>query len=401
MELEKILARIAELNKRNAAIGAQVSGENASKLSTEELRALNTEQDAIIEEINKLQLRAIQLRATAQPIGNPVAAPSEEQNTELKDLSFRQQVGFVFARQYRKLPITKAEKRQLGKALTTTDSIYVEASAAADGVNNAGVFITTKVLLDLLREEKKLSPILGDIAFTSVAGLINFPYRIKRDKARFKHEGDEGLENQTQWGTLNGKTGYLQTIFPVSDEALALNDVRFGEYLIDQLFQDLGDDFAEQLIYADGQGDAFKGLLLDPIKAFNNGYEGDVTAAVVEGIKKCKGQYRHGAKLYVAQDVYDDIFFSVDELGRFKYPVLNNPQGISTVGKIPVEVDENLRPGDWIVGNVTKYFKCNSLIPARIEPERQAGRGVTRWVLSQYCATCPVPGAFVYGFKKA
>ena len=123
--------------------------------------------------------------------------------------------------------------------------------------------------------------------------------------------------------------------------------------------------------------------------------------AVIAGIKLCKGKYRRGAKAYVAQDVYDDVFFSLDDNGNFKYPVLNNAQGIASVGPIRFVVDENLKDGDFIIGNVSKFFKANSLQDIKLETERAAVRGTTTYVASEFCATCPVPGAIVYGSKKA
>ncbi|MFA5433664.1 MAG: hypothetical protein WC319_12445, partial [Candidatus Paceibacterota bacterium] len=111
--------------------------------------------------------------------------------------------------------------------------------------------------------------------------------------------------------------------------------------------------------------------------------------------------FRRGAKVYVAQDVYDEIFFAVDDNGNFRYPVLNNAQGISSIGPIRVELDENLKAGQFLIGNVNKYFKANTLINLRLETNRIARRGVTEWIASEFCATAPFVGAFILGTKEA
>ena len=400
--LEQIMARRAELNKENAEIGAQVSDENAKGLTNEQLRSLKQRQETVLAELRELELAEIKLRSSAQSMGNPIAAqPDERSNTlDIGSLSYREKVGLVLARRWLKRPISDVEKRELGKALTTTDAVFVAASEMVDGVNNAGVFIGTTLLLDLLREEKKLSPILEDIAFTRIKGLTKFPYRKGRDKARFKHEGRAGKDNQIEFATLYAKTGYLQTIFVVSDEALAQSEIDLGQYLLTQILEDLGEDWAEQLIYASGTGDEFNGLLVGQTDQYPNGYDIRAMKVIEAMIKALPSKYRKGAKIYLAQDVYDDIFFEADNVGNFKYPVINNSSGIFSIGRYRVAVDENLYDGDIVFGNVAKYFKANILISTRVEPDRTPRNGTTEYVASTYCATASLAGAFVYAHRK-
>lgn len=407
MNIAQIMARMAEINKRMAAIGTEARAEGAT---AELLAQLATEQDGLIAERSKLQADLIEARATAQPIVNPVAvsAPAADPVADLgasfRGMSKREKIAYSVGKQVRGKAFNETEKRALGTALTSTATTYVAATAEVDGVNNAGIFIATNVILDLLREEGKLSPILADIAFTSIPGLVEFPFRKSRDKAKAKAEGANGQDNQMEWDKLQGVKGYLQTIIAITDEVQALTDMDLGAYIIDQMLQDLNEDWVEDLIYGTGTGDHVKGLTVGAIAAVANGYEaGDdnLTAALIAGVKLCKGKYRRGAKIYVAQDVADALLFAVNANGDFKYPVFNNATGITSFGTIRMEVDENLKEGDFVIGNVRKNFKANSLIPIRLETERKARRGVTEYIASEYCATVPVPGAFVYGSKKA
>lgn len=402
MNIAQILARLTEINKRMAAIGTEARAEGASP---EILSQLATEQETLIAERSSLQAELIEKRASV-PF-SPVIDNGTEAGTQgpnFATMSKRDKMAYSLGKQARGRTFTDAEVRALGTAYTTTAETYVEATNQVDGTNNAGIFISHKLALELLREEGKLSPILADITFTSIPGLIEFPYRKSRDKAKVKTEKNGTGDNQMEWDKLTGVKGYLQTVIVVTDELKALTDMDFGAYIIDQLMQDFNEDWVYDLIYADGTDDRVKGLLVGATPAVSGGYNaGDenLVAALVAGIKACKGKYRRGAKVYAAQDVIDALMFSTDDNGNFKYPVFNNATGITSFGTIRVELDENLREGDFVIGNVGKYFKANSLIPIRLETNRIARRGLTEYIASEYCCTTPVEGAFVYGSKKA
>lgn len=408
MNMAQIIARMAEINKRMAAIGTEARAEGAT---TETLAQLLTEQETLIAERAKLQADLIEARAAtpftpvlggADGAAAAPAAPTADAN--LTGMSKRSKVAYAVGKQVRGRTFSDVEKRALGTALTTTATTYVAATAEVDGVNNAGIFIATNVILDLLRDEGKLSPILADIAFTSIPGLVEFPFRKTRDKARAKSEGADGKDNQMEWDKLQGVKGYLQTIIAITDEVAALTDMDLGSYIIDQMLQDLNEDWVEELIYGTGSNDHIKGLTIGATAAVTNGYatgDDNLIAALIAGVKACKGKYRRGAKIYAAQDVADALLFAVDDNGNFKYPVFNNATGITSFGTIRMEIDENLKEGDFVIGNVGKYFKANSLIPIRLETERKARRGVTEYIASEYCATAPVVGAFIYGRKAS
>lgn len=407
MTLAQILARIAEINQRNKAIATESRAEG---ITAEKLQALSDEQDKLLQERNTLMQKALELRAEAEGAPfNPFTdneqrgqqPPAGDDGVDLGKLNQRGRLAYALGKRMRGKQFTDAETRALGKAVTTTAVEYVGATSSTDGVNNAGIFINTKQLMDLLKEEGKLSPIMRDIAFTHIPGLTEFPYRKSRDKAKAKKENDETGENQMEWAKLTGVKGWLQTIIVVTDEVRALTDFDLGNYIVEQMLQDLNEDWCADLIYGTGTDDHIKGITIGATAAVAGGYEGDTVAALIAGIKLCKGKYRKGAKAYVAQDVYDEVLFAQDDNGDFTYPILNNTQGIVSIGPIRIEVDENLKDGEFLIGNVGKYFKANTLIGTRLETERAARKGTTTYVASEYCATTPVEGAFVHGTKKA
>ena len=361
--------------------------------------ALNAELDSLIEK--KKVFEEKQARMEEKFEESQIVKPSEtRENQDLSKMSKRDKLNLIAGRQARNKPFTPAETRALGKSLTTTATTFVEATELVDGTNNAGVLISVRLIFELLKEEGKLSPILADINFTNIPGYTEFPYRKSRDKARKKAEGAAGQDNQMEWAKLQLSKGYLQTIIPVTDEVRALTDFDFGAYIIDQMMIDLNDDWAEKLIYGTGIDDEVKGITIGAKKAVAGGYAaGGEIDAIVAGIKLLKGKYRRGAKIYAAQDVSDSVLFSKDSHGDFIYPIFNSNTGISSVGTMRMETDENLAEGDFVIGNVNANFKANILIPIRIETDRQARKGITEYIGSCYSASAPMTDAFVHGSK--
>lgn len=387
--------KIQEINTRLSEIDKQIDSADA-----EALELLEKEAEVLVNE-RKKHTEAMRMESKRSFTGGSKLEQESREAEDLSKLSKRDKIAYSIGKKVRNAPFTEVEKRALGVALTSTATTYVAATAELDGVNNAGVFIPTVAILDLLREEGFLSPIMADIKFTAIPGMTEFPYRKSRDKARSKSEGAEGKENQMEWGKLTGAKGYLQTIIAVTDEVRALTDFALGQYILSQILEDINEDWLEDLIYANGQDERIKGIVFGATAAVAGGYESNkVLEAITAAIKLCKGKFRRGAKLYLAQDVHDNIVFAVDDVGNFKYPVFNNMQGVTALPTIRVEVDENLKAGDFFIGNVSKYYKANALIPVRLETERLATRGITKYIASEFTAATPVPGAFIYGSKK-
>ncbi len=391
--------RIKQINQRLAQIEAELR--TAADVDT--IEALTAETNKLIEERARLvaeeatEARAAFAQATGTQVAPPANNPDAEVERRISNLSKRDKLAYIIGRQARKRPFTNVERRALGNALTTTATDFVAPTASTDGVNNAGTFISTKLVLDFLKEDGKLSPIFADVVFTHIKGLIDFPYRESRSSAEAKAEGEGTKSGSWKWGKLTGTRGTLQSVMEVTDEVLALSDIELGEYVVNQMLQDLPEDWSEDIIYGTGTNNHIKGVIAGlTAKDFTDSMTG-----IVDGIKACKGHFRRGAKIYCAQDVYDDIFFAVDKNGNFKYPVLNNPNGVTSIGSIHIAVDENLKAGEFIIGNIGKYFKANLLQGLSLETERKAIEGITTYVVKEMCSTAVYPNAFVYGKKKA
>ena len=184
---------------------------------------LNSELDGLIEQkkvFEEKQARMEEKFANA----NVVKLPEARVEQDLTKMSKRDKLNLIAGKQARNKAFTEAETRALGTALTTTATTFTQATELVEGVNNAGVLISARLIFELLKEEGKLSPILADINFTNIPGYTEFPYRKSRDKARKKVEGAAGLENQMEWAKLQLMKGYLQTIIAVTDEVRSLTD---------------------------------------------------------------------------------------------------------------------------------------------------------------------------------
>lgn len=389
MNLEQIKQRLAELE---------------NLINTEKdpakLEEYGKEVRSLLEERGRLMGEATG-KARAEARAAFTSGTKVQKIDDTPELSEREKLHLLTGIVARKRVLTEEHKRALGVALTTTATQYVAATADADGVNNAGVLIPTQLVLDLLREEGKLSPILNDIVFTHVKGLTEFPYRKSRTAAQVKAEGSGVGQAQWEFAKLSGVKGWLQIHIAVTDEVVALTDMDLGAYIAETIANDLSEDWAAELIYGTGSDNRVKGLTVGAKTTGISAYNPTQTLeAIVAGIKLCTGQFRRGAKIYVAQDVYDAVAFAIDDNGNFKHPAINNQQGVSSIGPLPLLVDENLNAGDFVIANVGKYFKANMLQGLQIETDRDINKRITVYVASQFVASVPVPGAVVYGKKS-
>lgn len=397
MKLEEILKRKAEIEARLAAIDAECD----SCQDTVKVDELRNEAQALVEERGRLLIdeQAAKDEEARQAIAAKDPLPKGGTNMEIQ-MSKREKLALITGLAYRGKKPTEEEKRALGKALTTTATTYVEATSDVDGVNNGGVLIPSKQILDFLKEEKKLSPILNDVVFTAIKGLVVHPYRESRTAASHKAEGAGTGKNQNKYNKLELSQGFLQINIDVTDELEALTDIDFGDYVIECIENDLSDDWAYDIIYGTGSNDQVKGITVGALTTGVSAYvAGKELEAVEKGVKLLKGKYRRGAKIYVSQSLFDEIAFSKDDNGNYKFPPVNGAVGIVSLASLRVELDENLVDGDFIIGNVSRYYRANLLKPITIEKDRDINKHITTYVGSQFAAAAPFPGAFVHGSK--
>ncbi len=77
--------------------------------------------------------------------------------------------------------------------------------------------------------------------------------------------------------------------------------------------------------------------------------------AIKEGLISLSRRARRGAKVYISRSMSLEMTFEKDGNGRYIFPIYNNA-GISSIATIPVEVDESLNDGDFIIGNAKTTY---------------------------------------------
>ena len=395
MNLEELRARAEQINVRLSELNKEIE---TPDITEERANAIKAEVQSLLDERKGLNAQVEDLERQAQLEIQKKGKPVHMEFTKRQALCY---LAGMAARKKVEDDIPEEEKRALGVALTTTATSYVAATSELNGVNNGGVLIPSKLFLDFLREEGKLSPILHDIMFMNVKGLAVFPYRASRTSANSKSEGSSTGKNQFQLAKLELAKGWLQVVIDVTDEVEALTEIDLGAWILERMEQDLTEDWAYDLIYGNGSG-AVKGVADNATSTGISSYAaGKELESIIKGIKLCKGSFRRGAKIYVAQDVYDTVAFALDDNGNFKFPIINGGLGVQAMGPLKVEVDENLADGDFIIGNVGKYYKANLLVPMKVESDRDINAHVTTYVAAQYVAAAPFPGAFVKGTRAS
>ena len=396
-----MLKRINEinqiLNERNAELETCEDAERIEAINSE-ITQLAAEKRSLVEKRRK------QIQDTIAN-GTDVDLPAQEEEhrsvNTLKQMNMRQKLSFALGKISRGKSFDEAEKRALS-ALTTTATEFTEATTDVEGINNGGVFIKTNSLFDLLIEEKLISGLVADITFTSIPGKIEYLLKERKTKAQAKAEGKgNSKDNNYKWTKLSLQKGWLQASVRVTDELKALSDFEVGAYLLGELVADFDEDFSYELIYATGEKDDED---LEHIKGVTAGAKSgtytDYTQGVITALTSLPKNRRKGAKVYIAQDVYDGIFFSLDANGNFKYPVFNNATGITSIGTARIVLDEILEDGHIIAGNVSKYYKANTLIPINVENDRDKKKKIDEYIVSTYLAAAPVTDAFVHYKKK-
>ena len=130
-------------------------------------------------------------------------------------------------------------------------------------------------------------------------------------------------------------------------------------------------------------------------EAYAAGKEAEAIKSALLGLSR---RARKGAKVYISRSMSLEMTFEKGEDGHYIFPIYNNT-GITTIATVPVEVDENLADGDFVVGNA-KNYKLNFVKPTEIYPEIHGKTRVIEYTAHVMVAGKAAPNKFYYG-KKA
>lgn len=407
---DELIARkeqIKKLAREHRDDGSLGNEELEEKIA--EVEALNTQiadlvekETEIIEEIKQEEAKLEEAQERAKL----------EQNKEERKLNMENDVKLDIRQAFAKYvlfesthrndaKLNDAEKRALGVATTTTSETFVEATSGVDGINNGGIFIPQEVVLDILREEEIESPIYRDILTTSIKGLVKFPYRISKTGAKVKAELSPTENENVQWGILSGTTGNYTDSIVITFEAEAMAINEFTDYLISLIGESMRELLINDYIYGTGSDDHVKGITYQAIDGTYAVADADKYRQIIEdAIAKLPVKKRGGAKIYLAADIFDGITFEKDANGNYILPVLNGG-GINRISTFPVEMDANLRAGDFIVGNISKYYKANINKQLELGVDVSNQKRTKTYTTHMMVTAVPVPQSIVYGKKHS
>lgn len=294
---------------------------------------------------------------------------------------------------------TEAEYRALGVANTTTSTVYAEPHASADGVNNGGLFIPETVMMDILRDEELASPIYNDIRMTAIKGLQKYPYKVSQSGAKTKAELSTTENESVEWRILSGATGnYTDSIVLTFEvEAMAIED--FTDYLISLIRESMRDLIINDFIYGTGTNDHVYGLTYGAIDAKYAASETDTRKIIEAAIKKIPVKKRAGAKIYLATDLFDAITFEKNSNGDYILPVLNGG-GLNRISTFDVVSDPYLRAGDFVIGNLGKWYKANVEKEVTLGVDISNVKRTKTYAVHAMINAVPVPNSIVYGKKN-
>lgn len=332
-----------------------------------------------------------------------------ESNAEDKELTKEQALRFAktaFGKQVRaklnnlKVDLSKNEKRALGIAITTTSTTYTAPTNEADGVNNGGIFIPQNILYDLLELDEVDSPFLRDVAPTHIKGATIFPYVIEASNgtSKGKKETVASDDRSVKWGKLTLAQGNYPLTIEVTMELLAMTDEDFANYLLKDLGNEINLLLADEVLYGTGTDNRIAGVTIGAIQgtAYKAGSEAD---AIKEGLLTLSKRARIGAKVYISRSMSLAMVFEKDNDGRYQFPIYNN-DGIKAIATVPVEVEEGLADGDFLIGNA-KNYKLNFVKETEIYPELHGKDRVIEYTAHLMVAGKAAPNKFYYNKKSS
>lgn len=395
-ELRDINLDIDELKKRKDEIKRKAL-EHRDTLTDSEAGEALSEAKKITAEIEALEERKKNLTLKIEE-ENRKEKPIMNENIE--NVNIRAAFGkFVLSKCTNRADakLSDAEIRALGVANTTTSTTFSAPTAEADGVNNGGIFIPKQIMLDILRDKELDSPIFRDIITTAVDGQVTFPYLFSKSGAKKKAELTATENESVEWKILSGATGNYTDSIVVTFEQLAMSIDEFSNYLISIIGDSMRELLISDYIYGDGNSDSVKGLTVGAIDgSYATADKGDYRKIIEDAIKLLPAKKRAGAKIYLAPDIFDGMTFAKDDLGNYLLPVLNGG-GLSKISSFPVEMDSNLSAGDFIVGNLGKYYKANINKPMTLGSDVLNQKRIITYTAHMMVTGVPVPGSIVYG----
>lgn len=389
--------RRLEIEKRRKELREMLKAPDA------DLDAIEKESGELSKELDTIERKERALEALRDNPegngGNPVPPAPQERKFERKTVLGTKEYRSAFAKTLMGLPLDETEQRALGVALTTTDSEFVAASESADGINNGGLFIPQDLNLALMQEISLVSPIFNDIDKLSVPGVLSFPYLKEASKAEIHKKGKEAVSNndaQAEWADLKLNLLEISVTIRVSWKLEKMSVDGFMSYLQSQIIEQVRDEKVTNVIYGEEDGELV-GIMTAAIKGE---YTGSFLDAAPLALAKLPKKRKIGAKFYVSNSIVEEISFTKDSNGNYIYTPINSA-GIKSLATYQVEVDPYLNDGDFILGNLKRHYKLNTVEACSLSVDRSGKKRANDYTAYEIVGGNLQPNTVVGYTKKA
>ena len=95
----------------------------------------------------------------------------------------------------------------------------------------------------------------------------------------------------------------------------------------------------------------------------------------------------------------EEISFTKDKNDNYIYTPINGA-GIKSVASYPVEVEPYLNDGDFVIGNMKRYYRLNVIEPLGVAKDTSGKKRANDYTAYTILGGAAQPGTLVYG-KKA
>lgn len=381
MNIKEFLEKqIKKLEERSTAINTMV--EKATE--KEEVLSLTSERSTVESSLTEFRAMLKDVESNdpeKQARANATVNQIISATTEVKrgDRAMRSKLQFAYDMMKRAgvKPVESDEElRAVGVAITDSATTFKAPAEGTDGDNNAGLFLSEDIVLDLLNEVALQSPILAAVRKMAVAGLVKMPYKVRRTGASKVKERSSSVANssataqQIEFANLVLVRGEIAARFILTFEIRHMALIDLYAYLREQMADALREELISQVIYGTGT-DELKGILgnatVDMINVESTTQDVITMEDLETAYKSLPALDRFGAVAYVSTSVYDALSFARDKNGRWMY-VRDNGELVKLAGKCAIIEDPYLNDGDVIIGNLSKNYYLNT--------ERQPELGV-------------------------
>lgn len=339
----KTQEEIAELRSEVEAINKEVpEQEEKGQEEKKDGEISHEEERSLIADTQELEKRNKEV-SNLRKIGGNEKMEKEERKFTTADKEYRS----AWAKTLMGVKLDETEERALGDAIGTTATEFIASAEGAQGINNYGLLIPDSVRMDWMKIVEELSPIYRDITKLNVNGNVDLPYLFAADDAEWYAEVTTTKNEGQEYKNLKLTGHELAKAVEITWKAENMTVEGFIDFILKELTMKMNKALVNAVIYGDGS---------EKPTGITNGIEATTNSNAIDLIKELlkslSNENRLGAKVYVANDVADDIAFYKDENGNYPYLVA----GLGQADGMKIEQDPFLKAGEIVVGNASNYI---------------------------------------------